>query len=272
MAFDMNGAWNEAVRLLRRNPELLALIAGLFVFLPTLTIYLIEPQTMAVPSDLDQANPIPQLTEYFQTVAGWMIALQLAQYAGLLAMVALFARRRPTVGDAIRNGLVALVPLILTQLLITFGVMITAALLLSLLSLGGAAGATIGMVLLFIAAFYLTARLFPVVAVIVFEKRFNPLKAIGESFRMTRGVGARLLAFLALLAIAWIVISLVLNLPVALIAALVANAEVALFVDAFFGALLSAIVTAVIAVLVVAVFRQLSAGREEAPSPDRRES
>ena len=95
MRFNMNRAWNEAVRLLRANKELLALLAGIFIFLPSLATYLIVPQTMALPSDLDTNNPMPQINAYFAEFGPYIIALSVAQYVGLLAMVALFARRRP---------------------------------------------------------------------------------------------------------------------------------------------------------------------------------
>ncbi len=265
MKFDMNRAWNEAVRLLRSNPELLILLAGLFIFVPTLAVYLIEPEAMQLPADLDQDNPVPQLNAYFAKVGIYLIVLQVAQYAGLLTMVALFARRRPTVGDAIKTGLMALIPLLILQILLTFALTLASALIFALLSLAGNAAIALGVALLIGVALYLAGRLFPVIGAIIFEKRYNPVKALSASFRMTRGHGGKLVAFLVLLSIAGLIISTVAGLPIALITALISNAEVALFIDAAFAALVGSILTAIVAALIVSVYRQLTATPNEAP-------
>ena len=265
MTFDMNRAWNEAIRLLRANPELLVLLAGLFVFVPTLAVYLIEPETMAFPQDLNQDDPMPQMNAYFAKVGIYLIVLQVAQYAGLLTMVALFARRRPTVGDAIKAGLMALIPLLLLQIMVTLIIVLVSALIFGLLSLAGTAGVVLGVVLIIALTLYLTARLFPVIATMIFEQLYNPVKAIAASLRITRGHGGKLLVFMLLLGIAGLVISAVAGLPVALLTALISNAEVALFIDAAFSALVGTILTAIIAALIVSVYRQLSATRSYAP-------
>ena len=264
MHFNMNRAWDEAVRIMRANPELLALLAGLFIFLPTFAVYLAAPEAMSMPANMTQETASAEVNAWVERNGLYIILLQVVQYIGILAMLALFARRKPTVGEAIKNAFVALLPLLAAQILLGLAFGLIGSLLIALASALGSAGVFVMTLFVIGGAIYVAARLFALLPSVIFEKNYNPLKAIGNAWRMTKGQGFRLLAFFALLIIAAIVISAVLSGIAALIGA-IANEEVALFVQAGFSALFAAISSAIFTVVIVALYRQFVSTRDAEP-------
>lgn len=261
MHFNMNRAWDEAVRIMRANPELLALLAGLFIFLPTFAIYLAVPEAMSMPANMTQETASTEMNAWMQRNALYVILLQVVQYIGILSMLALFARRKPTVGEAIKNAFIALLPLLAAQILLGLAFGLAGSLLIALGSALGSAGVFVMTLFVIGGAIYVAARLFALLPIVIFEKIYNPLKAIGDAWRLTKGQGFRLLAFFALLIIAAIVISAVLSGIAALIGA-IASEQAALFVQAGFSALFAAISSAIFTVVIVALYRQFGSRKD----------
>ena len=118
MKFDMGRAWNEATALVGANKELLAALAGIFVFLPNLALALLVPEMMTGPANVDPENPAAAVQAFYTENGVWFGLLAIVQWAGTLCMFALLNDRRPTVGEAMRAGLIALIPYLASQVIV----------------------------------------------------------------------------------------------------------------------------------------------------------
>ena len=134
MKFDMNAAWRDATAMISANREVLLVVAGIFFFVPSLILTFavgdLQELAAAKPDDLAAA----MLAIYAQW--GWLFGLvSLAAMIGYLALLALLRdHNRPTVGEAIKIGLVGLLPGIGAYILLMLGLGLVVALL------GGLAG------------------------------------------------------------------------------------------------------------------------------------
>jgi hypothetical protein len=262
--FNANRSWDEAVRLLKANRELILILAGLFFLLPNLVAAAFQPSALAGPEIADAANAEPVIRSWLQENGMVSLLLQIVQTIGLLSILALLARRRPTVGESIRTGVYAFLPAIAANLILAVGIILAAGVLLGLFSLAGPAGALLAIVLLIPVFVWLIARFAPLLPLFVFENIRNPLRAIARSWQLTKGRGWRIAAFLALLLVAAIIISIIASMLFALVTALVGNAELAQFVGLSLGVLIGAVLQAVAACVLAAIYRQLT--MREAPT------
>ncbi len=218
MNFDMNRTWSQAVALVRANFQLLAIIAGVFLLLPALAFYLLNPelvQVLAAGEKTEQVDAMmPQLLVYGLVVF-------VGQMIGQAALVALVGRHRPTVGEAIGLG-TRVLPSVVGALIVFLAGVYAVALALSLVvalvavvsgasASGGALGGFISIVLLVI-ELYLMIRCMLALPVIVLEHRLNPIKALRRSWRLTSKHAWKILGFVALLGIAYFVIVLLIML------------------------------------------------------------
>ena len=116
MKFSMSEAWRDATAMLSANREVLLIVAAIFFLLPGLVPALVMPdlqQTlMADPQNMAAAfNGL--LAEWGMILLVGFVVITLAQIVGYLAMLALLRdASRPTVGEALRLGLVGLLPAI----------------------------------------------------------------------------------------------------------------------------------------------------------------
>ena len=262
--FDANRTWDEAVRMFRANRELVLILAGLFFLLPALIAAAFAPEALSGPQIADPENAGPIVQAW--AAENWVnvLLLQILQLLGLLSLLALLARRRPTVSEAIKDGLAALLPMVLAQLIVSLLFLLVFGTILGIFGLAGGAGVILGLIIAVPLAFYLLARLSTLTPVFVFEDRRNPIKAIWASWNLTKGAGWRIAGFFALLVIAAVVISAVFGLIGTLITALMGNDELALFVSLGLSALIGTVLQAILACVLAALYRQLQA--REAPS------
>ena len=219
MTFDMNRTWDEALALMRANFQLLAVIAGVFLLLPTVMFYLGFPEVLVTPEpgQLSNDEALAVLARVFPVI----VLMILVQMVGYLAMIALIGGSRPTVGEAIASAVKALPTLLATFVTILAVAMlggvalsIALALMVVALSLVLGEGAVIGLtVLLYIVLlgvmFYLYARIAPLLPVIAIERARGFVAPLKRAWKLTQGAGRRLFAFFALLFGAYIVISMV---------------------------------------------------------------
>jgi hypothetical protein len=270
MTFDMNRTWDEALALMRANFQLLAVIAGVFLLLPTVMFYLGFPELLVPPEpgQLSNDEALAAVGRVFPVI----ILMILVQMVGYLAMIALIGGSRPTVGEAIASAVKALPTLLATFITILAVAMlggvalsIALALVLVALSLVLGEGAVIGLtILLYIVLlgvmFYLYARIAPLLPVIAIERARGFVQPLKRAWKLTQGSGRRLFAFFALLFVAYIVISMV--------AAIVLQALGLLTPEALAGggvltfALVSSVIGALLAMLLsgilVSIHRQLA--------------
>lgn len=264
MTFDMNAAWSRGVALVRENFQLLAVIAGLFILLPTLGFYFLVPgMDLLMDPTADPEVVQAQVMSQVGPLATWGILGSVIQFMGYGAMVALMGDSRPTVGEALRSGAVA-VPSVLGAMLGFLVLYILAAVVVSLpiaLLAGGLGLAALAMfipLLVMAVALILMARFSVTLPVIVLERIFNPLAALRRSWTLTRPARWRVLGFWTVLGIAYIVISLLLMGLFGLVAAMMGEGDGARLLMGLVNGGIAMLVGMLVSGLAVAIHRQLS--------------
>lgn len=269
MKLDMGRAWNDAVALLRGNQQVLLIVAGVFFFLPNLALMLLMPETMGeaetrVAGDADFGEAIRTASVLYQQVWWQLSLISILSAIGMLGLLALLTdRTRPTVGEALKTGVVCLLPYIGAQLLIGLAfVTIVLVVLVVAGAAGAAAGAAVGL-LAAVAVIYLLTKFSLTIPVIVIEGVMNPVRALGRSWSLTRGNSVRLFLFYLMLLLAFVVIAIVIGIAGAIVGFIVGTGAT-VFVNALINAVTNmAGLTLYLAVL-AAVHRQLSGGSPQA--------
>lgn len=263
MKLDLNAAWDQTVRLIGVNREMLLVLGGVFFFLPTVVFSLAVP----VPDFAMVAGPEGENTEALMAAMNgfvaqywWAILLLLLVWnLGALAVMAVIGDpTRPTVGQAVRRGLSYLPTqfgsLIVTNLLTSL--VLTAAFILGILT-GSQLVAQALALLAFPVIIWLLTRWSLSSPTVAIEKTANPLAALRRSWGMTRGNALRLLAFYVLLFAAFFVVSQVLGLLFSVIVAL-PGAGIARVIEALLSGLLTAVLLLLIYAVLASVHRQLA--------------
>ncbi len=263
MKLDMNRAWTDALSLIQANLGVVAIVAGVFFFLPYLAFMLLMPDAMAsMQFDADPADTQAVLDQFTAMYADiwWMIVLMtIAQTIGTLALLALLRdENRPTVGQAIGIGAIGLLTSLAATIILYVGFGIVGGIL-----LGGAiasditALAVIVGILLFVALIYVAVKFSLLAPAIAIDKVYNPFAALARSWRLTKGNSVRLFVFYLLLIIALAVVSGVIGLIVALVFGL-AGPDVAVFGTGFFNAILNAVYIVLMLGVLAGIHRQLA--------------
>lgn len=269
MGFDMNGAWSRGVALVRENFQLLAVIAGLFVLLPTLAFYFLVPgmDVLMDPTadpDVMQAQVLAQAGP----LATWGILGTIIQMIGYGAMVALMGNARPTVGEALKKGTFSMpsaIGAMLGFLVLYLIVAILASLPIALIAGGLGLGVLAMLIPLIVmgVALILMARFSVTLPVIVLEGTLNPLLALKRSWMLTRPARWRILGFWTLLGITYLVISLLLAGMFGLVAAMMGESDAARLLLGLLNGGLSMLIGMLVSGLVVAIHRQLAGASED---------
>lgn len=271
MKFDLDTAWKDATGLLSRNLGLLAVIAGVFFFLPNAGIMVGLPEMEALQKAQATGDVDIMMAAVSDLYLGyWWLFLILAiiQGIGLLAMLALLQRRaNPTVGEALTTGTRSVVSYIVAQLIQSIGLVIVATLL---FGVGAAMGlpllAALGGVLAFVVICYIATKLSLIAPIIAIEGELHPLRALRRSWALTSKNSIRLFAFYALLVIAFVVLSAVLSLVLGLVFAL-AGEQAALLGEAIVSGLVNAAMIVAMVCVLAAVHTQLGRLKGSAASP-----
>lgn len=260
---DLNAAWDQAVRLIGVNREVVMVLGGVFFFLPYVLFLLLVPmpdfQAVAGPSGENSDALMAAMNGFLADYWWALLLLVLIQTAGAIAVMAVVGDpTRPTVRAAMKRGGALLAPHVAAQLLTSFATMVIFFLAMLVGAVSGSqamvAALTIFVLPLII---WLLTRLSLSGAVIAIEQAANPIAALRRSWRLTESNGLRLLAFYLLLFAAFFVISQVLGLLVGVITAL-PSAEVAHVLGALLsGAIYAALILVGYAVL-ASVHRQLA--------------
>jgi len=258
---DMSQAWNEAVAMIKANRDMVLIVAGVFFLLPNLAMSLLMPLPPESPAMAGggQANFEPvaaAMVAWFSEVWWVFLLVGLAQALGTFALLTLLTdRSRPTVGEALGFGAKALPTYLGAQILTGLGFAVVFALVIVLAQAVPVIGVLAGL-LAVVGALYAMIKLSLISPVIGIEKEMNPLAAMKQSWRLTKGNSLRILAFFVLLGVAVIVISAVAGLVLSAFTLL--GDEVGLIV----GALGNGVVTMAVVVVMVAalagVYRQLA--------------
>lgn len=233
MTFSYSAIWNDTMAIMRANSSLMAAIAGVFIFLPSLLLAFFVPP----PQD-----PSPQLMfEHYSSNLLWYLLSQLASMVGGIAILTLvFRRDGVSVGEAVGNGFVMLPFYFLALLLARFVI-----------------GA--GFLAFIVPGLYLLGRLAPVGPMVIAEKQRNPVKAFGRSFELTRGRGWAVFGLIFLVGVAGVILVIALTSILGLLAMLVGGGVgrlLALIVNSG----VSTVFAVVLILLFAAIYRALVAG------------
>jgi membrane-anchored glycerophosphoryl diester phosphodiesterase (GDPDase) len=269
MKFDMGAAWNEAMRLIAANRQVVAIVAGVFFFLPYLAFMLLFMNQMEALEAAQIANPNPEavgaaMMEFYGQI-WWVILLMVViQAIGMLGLLALLTdRSRPTVGEALAIGGKLFLPYLGAQLVVS---VVLGIIMLLPFAVGAAMSVTAGVLLGLIALVvlcYLFTKFMLVPPVIAIERQTNPLAALGRSWRLTKGNSVRLFFFIVLLLLAIVVVGGVVSMIVGLVFALF-GATAALIGQAIVSGLLNAAWVVLFLAVLAAIHRQLAGPSAEA--------
>lgn len=265
MKFDMSRAWDEAVAMLGANSSMVAVIAGVFFFLPYVLLGLLAPdpnQNPAMQSASPDADAMLQaMTAVYGEIWWMLLIIILLQAVGTLALYALLTHRnRPTVGEAIGFGFKGLLPFLgLFVLQVTImGIVLGVPVALAAAS-GSVVVSALVSLLVLVGAAYLYTKFSLSVAVLGIGGERNPATALRQSWALTKGNSVRLWMFYILLIIAFFVVSAVIGMLMGVVFGL-AGSEIARFGNALISALMNAVFVTILLAVVGAVYRQLSGG------------
>lgn len=266
MKMSMERAWERAVALLKGNVDVLVILAGVFFFVPNFAgVFLLGAQ----PHVTEGAAPeeVLQLFEnYFISILPYLIVVAFIGAIGKLAMLVLFTdRSRPTVQEALKRGVIGLLPYILASLIVGFVLALLAAVLVILPTRLGAPVVTLFTgPLLAALAIYASIKISLVPAVIVAEHTTNPITAIQISWRLTKGNSLRLLLFYVLLFVPYIVVAALAQGLFGVIGSIAGGPQGQLFVGGAASSLVGAAWGALGAAIVAALYEQLSGNSKSA--------
>jgi hypothetical protein len=257
--FDSNQAWQDASSAVSANRDMLIALAGVFLVLPAFAIAVLNPPPEP-PAGADLKAVLEVLGTYFKAAWPGYLLVGLINTVGTMAVLALFGHAsRPTVGQAITQGLttapVAIVVQIVQGFLLTGAIMLPSA----ILGLAGSPGlAALGILIGVGLAIYLAVRLLLANAVIAIDGLRNPIAALQRSFTLTKGNVGRLLVFFLLLVLAFAISLQLIQLLVGLLAELLVGGEPAVMIAALTGSVLSAAMTVYLLAATAASHRQLT--------------
>jgi Membrane domain of glycerophosphoryl diester phosphodiesterase len=285
--FDSNRAWEDAMRIVAANREVLTVLAGVFFFLPAVAAltYLtpLQGELAALQAKMSSKPNMAEMQSLMQLIGQMMpafLALALVQIVGRMGMMALVTdQRRPTVGEALAIAvkcLPAMIGAFLVIVVVYFVAVIIVSLVAALLGAGInmahspvltglfaaliVAGALAGILFAF-------TRLLMLIPVIVIDGEHGPVKAIKRSWNMVQGNTARLFLFYILLALGTLVISLVASFGLKILGGLVGSAG--LLLAAIGSALISSVIGVVMMAVLVAIHRQLASAPVEVVAEEK---
>lgn len=294
MRFDMTKAWDDAIVLLRGNRELIFIVAGVFFLLPSLAMAILladqQARAMALMEAMlaGGATPTDPAALFGGDMGTWFGAGMVAMVIQLIGYMALLTlmdpREKPTVGQAIGRAFKSILPLIGAVLLFYVGIFVAALLVVFVLALvvglvvagfvlvgGQSLGTVVGVILFFamyvcliVGTCYAMGRLSLVLPGIVLGGVRNPVTAFKNSWTLTRGNGWRLLGFYALLAIAYMVISMVILGIVMGFGTMATSGTTGGVIVGAVSALLGAAVSILLTAIIASVYHQFRLGAPEA--------
>lgn len=260
MKFDMGRAWSDAMTLLSNNSRLIVILAGVFLFLPSLVLGVFAPSTELEAAAAGSSEQMQAaMAAYLSTSWPIIVIYALASTIGTLALLALLGRdQKPTVGEAIKIGAIALLPYLAASLIIGAGIGLVAGVVVAIgAAAGPAVAALLGFVVL-IGILLVAFRLILVGPVMAIEGTLNPIEALRRSWTLVKGNTRYVAAFMILLFIALFVLSPVIGMVFGVIGALVPSGTVTIWVNAIFEGLIGAVGSAVFLAVYAAMHRQLA--------------
>lgn len=244
MTFSYNAVWEDTGRLLKAHGALLAAIAGVFIFLPTLLVGYFFALPESATTDLNL---------YFQEVGRhlkdhliWYVLQSFVVMIGTAAMLRLVFAPRVTVAGAILFGVMLLAPYSILTVMTNVIVLV-------------------GLILLIVPGLYLWGRVLPAGPAMVAEDKRNPLEALKRGLALSRGQGWAILGLLLLVLIPGEILIWVIQQLVGILLILAAGQEIGKLLTAVVACALNAIFAVVLTMLAAAIYRALAAPEKAGP-------
>lgn len=259
MKFDSNRAWKEATAAISANREVVYALAGVFFLLPGLAIAVLFPSPEPTAGMSSEATAA-MVSEYYASIAPYVIPMVLFQAAGTLGLLTLLTdRTRPTVGDALRTGAKAILPYVLAQIVLGLGVALIGGLVLSVgMATGSQAMTAIGMVIVLMMLIYAMVKTSLVAPVIAVEGERNPISALKRSWHLVGRNTARIAVFYLLVLAVFLVVTLVATSILGIVVALLAGAEAVRLAGALVSSGVNAMLALYFVAIIAATHRQLA--------------
>jgi hypothetical protein len=250
------------------NTQVLAIVAGVFFFLPSFAMALFAPMPEPTTS-LDETQALNMMSAYYSHAAPWLVTVGIAQAIGILALLALLTdRRRPTVGEALKAGSASLLPYIAAQLLL--GVVIGLgfiAIIAAAAAFGSVAVAAALIPFGFAGLVYVITKTSLAAPVIVIDGLRNPVRALARSWALTKGNSLRLFGFYFLVFLALIVIMIVISMIVGLLSMVaLGGGVVSQIANGILSGLAGSLAVVYFVAIIASAHRQLSGPSPEAIS------
>jgi hypothetical protein len=265
MKFDMGRAWSQAMATLAANRDLIGIVAGVFFFLPYLALMLMVPDMSAeLPTQPggDAQAMFDALMAVYARIWPYLLIVVILQGIGSLALLALLRdSTRPTLGEALKRGLIAFLPYVAAQLIVVLGIAIVGGILLEGALAISQAIAVLVIFIVLIAAVYLAVKFSLTMPVIGIERSYNPLAALARSWRLTKGNSLRLFLFYFLIAVAGMIVVMVIQMVLGLVFALL-SAEGQAIGNGVVSSLLNAAWATLFLAVLAATHRQLADGNQ----------
>jgi hypothetical protein len=245
MTFSYNAVWEDTGRLLKAHGPLLAAIAGVFVFLPTLLLgYFFPPPEP--PATIEIREYLRIMVDYFKDHSLWFVLHSFVVMTGTAAMLRLVFAPRVTVAAAIMFGLVLLPAYSILTVMTNVIVLV-------------------GLILLVVPGLYLWGRVLPAGAAMVAEDRRNPIDALKRGFALTVGRGWAVVGLLLLVLVPGEILIWVIQQLTGILFILAAGQEVGKLLTAVVYCALNAIFAVVLTMLSAAIYRALAAPAAKGP-------
>lgn len=260
MRFDMSRAWNDAVAMISGNREVVLVVAGLFFFLPYVGLVLAMPDVATMMPTAGSNDPEAAarfLTEFYGRIWWIVLVMVVLQAVGTLGLLYLLTDRRPTVADALKFGLKALLPFLGMQILQSLIILVALLPLLAAIGAGSIPAAILVGLATLVALIYLLTKFSLATAVMAREQVLNPIAALARSWRLTRRNSLMMLLFYFLLGLVAVIVSAVVS-PLSSLVFGLLGAQVALFGTALVSGLMNGVWVVLFLAVQAAIHDQLS--------------
>ena len=250
--------WDEALKSLLANREVLLAVLGVFSILPNFALQMLAPVPEPV-SGQQAAQLLDRLGVYFD--ANWLplVAVIALQFFGMLVTLALLADpARPTVSEAIRKAARA-APTFVAALVLAFaGSFLTGLIPVILIGLTGSLSLTqVAAVMGTVVILYMLIRFAFAGPAVLLDGQRNPVLALRRSFAATQGIGWQLLVFILLIFVAFRIVGWLLTAAAVLVTTLITGAAGAALVGALIACLVQAALLGCFVAVIGASYRQV---------------
>ena len=250
MNFDMGRAWSDAIAKLGANFSLLAILGGVFFFVPSLLMFIALPDVMGtlMSPNMDPTQMEAVMADLGPSFFGFYLLVIVTSFIGYVAMVALLGdNSRLSVGEAIGRGVKALLPLLAILVIVIVAYFVIALVAWTVVPF-------VIVIAIIGALLWVMTRLSMITPVIALENTMNPFTVLGRSWALTGPAQGRLFLFYLVLFIAYFVVALVAFMIMGLITSAIGAPSVLGFLNGIVGALVAMLFSAIF----VAIYSQLA--------------